>query len=368
MPKQTKPADDPLQAALASLNKEYGAGAVILLGSEEHQKVDAIPTGSLGLDQVTGVGGIPRGRVTEVYGPESSGKSTLALGVVANAQRAGLTVAYVDAEHAVDKEYAEALGVNTGELLFSQPDSGEQGLNTARELAESGAVGLIVVDSVPALVPQAEIDGDIGDASIALLARLMSQALRILTPAVSRTNTACVFINQLREKPGVHFGPSETQPGGRALKFYSSLRLDIRKIETLRNGSSDPHGNRVKVKAVKNKVGPPLRIAEFDILFGQGIDWAGELLDMGMLHALIQKNGNFYTLAEGDPQCNGRNAARMRLWEQPELARSLYQSLKADLAEGRTAPQVMVMHPDAPPSRESKAAPSFGPPMPVPPE
>jgi recombination protein RecA len=349
MPKQND--SDPLADAMAELNKQYGEGTVIVLGSEEHQRVDAIPTGSLGLDQVTGVGGIPRGRVTEIYGPESSGKSTLALGVVANAQRAGLTAAYIDAEHAVDKDYATAIGVNTDALLFIQPDSGDQALVSAERLARSGQVGIIVIDSVPALVPQAEIDGVIGDAQIGLQARLMSQSMRIMIPVLARTNTACVFINQLREKIGSFgFGPSETQPGGRALKFYASLRLDIRRVQTLKNGTSDPHGNRVKVKAVKNKVGPPLRICEFDILFGQGIDWAGEAIDLGVDHALVRKNGAFYTLAEGEPAANGRDKARMRLWEQPELARTLYLAVKDDLAAGRTEPQVRVMHPDGPPT------------------
>lgn len=330
---------DPLAAAMAELNKEYGPGAVVFLGKAGRQKIDAIPTGSIGLDNVTGVGGIPRGRITEIYGPESSGKSTLALGVVVQAQKMGLTVAYIDAEHAVDLEYAASIGVDTDTLLFSQPDSGEEGLVTARKLAASRVVGLIVVDSVPSLVPQAEITGEIGDAHIALLARLMSQGLRVLVPVLHSTNTACVFINQLREKPGVTFGPSETQPGGRALKFYASLRLEIKKFRTLtpRSGA-DPVGTTVKVKAVKNKVGPPLRLAEFDVLFGEGIDWAGELVDQAEGLSLIKKSGSFYTLAAGDPAVQGREAARMRLHEQPELAQGLLASIKASYAEGRTAP------------------------------
>ncbi len=313
-PKAEKPAD-PLEAAITELNTKFGAGSVIFLDSAVHQQVDAIPTGSVGLDQVTGVGGIPRGRVTEAYGPEGAGKSTLALGAVVSAQHTGLVAAYIDAEHAVDLEYAKAMGVNTSKLLFSQPDSGEEGLITAHALAASGGVGLIVVDSVAALVPQAEINGEIGDAHVGLQARLMSQSLRMLAPVLSGTNTACIFINQLREKiGGVGYGPSETQPGGRALKFYSSLRLDIRRIQTLTaSGSDHPVGNRVRVKAVKNKVGPPLRQAEFDIRFGQGIDWAGELVDLGVHHALVRKSGAFYTLAGGGPAVQGREAARRRV-------------------------------------------------------
>src|SRR6266851_2913174 len=366
-PKAEKPAD-PLEAAITELNTKFGAGSVIFLDSAVHQQVDAIPTGSVGLDQVTGVGGIPRGRVTEAYGPEGAGKSTLALGAVVSAQHTGLVAAYIDAEHAVDLEYAKAMGVNTSKLLFSQPDSGEEGLITAHALAASGGVGLIVVDSVAALVPQAEINGEIGDAHVGLQARLMSQSLRMLAPVLSGTNTACIFINQLREKiGGVGYGPSETQPGGRALKFYASLRLDIRRIQTLTaSGSDHPVGNKVRVKAVKNKVGPPLRQAEFDIRFGQGIDWAGELADLGVAHALVRKSGAFYTLAGGGPAVQGREAARRRVLEQPELAGALREGIAADYAAGRTELQVLVPHPDGPltrevPNRAAMAAPDFAP-------
>ena len=284
-----------LDAAISLVERQHGKGAIMLMGAEGALvRVEAISTGSINLDAVTGIGGIPRGRVTEIYGPESSGKTTLTLHIIANAQKAGGVAAFIDAEHALDIYYAEKLGVDVENLLVSQPDTGEQALEIAEVLIRSGAVDVVVVDSVAALVPRAEIEGEMGASHMGLQARLMSQALRKVTGAISRSKTALVFTNQLREKIGVMFGNPETQPGGRALKFYASLRLDIRRIAAIKDGN-DPVGNRTRVKVVKNKCAPPFQQAEFDIMFSQGISRPGELVDLGAEHDIIKKSGAWYS-------------------------------------------------------------------------
>jgi recombination protein RecA len=322
MTKQSKPEIDPLGDAMASLNKQFGAGTVYEFGSMPRQQVPVIPTGSLSLDAALGIGGFPQGRVTEIYGPEASGKTTLALHALANAQRAGFRVAMVDAEHALDPDYAAALGVDMDTLLLSQPDTGEQALEVVDTLvlaaAASRTLGVIVIDSVAALVPQAEIEGDMGDRHIGLQARLMSQALRKLTPHVSNSQVACIFINQLREKVGVIFGNPETTTGGRALKFYASVRLDARGIETLKEGTNSI-GRRTRVKVVKNKLSAPFRTATFDILFGQGINREGELLDLGQSCGVIRKTGSHHYYGE-QALGNGRETARATLRSEPALA------------------------------------------------
>ncbi len=284
-----------LDAAISLVERQHGKGAIMLMGAEGALvRVEAISTGSINLDAVTGIGGIPRGRVTEIYGPESSGKTTLTLHIIANAQKAGGVAAFIDAEHALDIYYAEKLGVDVENLLVSQPDTGEQALEIAEVLIRSGAVDVVVIDSVAALVPRAEIEGEMGASHMGLQARLMSQALRKVTGAISRSKTALVFTNQLREKIGVMFGNPETQPGGRALKFYASLRLDIRRIAAIKDGN-DPVGNRTRVKVVKNKCAPPFQQAEFDIMFSQGISRPGELVDLGAEHDIIKKSGAWYS-------------------------------------------------------------------------
>ena len=319
-----------LEHALADLDKQFGKGAVMKMGSDAvNRDIPVISTGCLTLDYALGVGGIPRGRIVEIYGPESSGKTTVALHVVAEAQKAGGIAAFVDAEHALDPLYAKKLGVNIDELYVSQPDTGEQALEITEALVRSGALDVVVIDSVAALVPKAEIDGEMGDSFVGLQARLMSQALRKLTGVINKTGCVAVFINQLREKVGVMYGNPETTPGGRALKFYSSVRLDVRKGEALKNGS-EIIGNHTKVKVVKNKVAPPFRVAEFDIIYGEGISKEGTLLDMAVEYGIITKSGAFFSY--GDQRiAQGRDNARIYLREHPELTEEIDQKVRAIL-------------------------------------
>ncbi|MFJ5775625.1 recombinase RecA [Streptomyces sp. NPDC093094] len=310
--------EEALELALAQIEKRFGTGSVMRLGDEPEAPVEVIPTGSIALDLALGVGGLPRGRVVEIYGPESSGKTTLALHAMANAQKAGRIAAFIDAEYGLDLEYAKRLGVDTDALLVCQPDNGEQALQIADTLIHSGALGLIVIDSVAALVPRAEIEGEMGDPHVGLQARLMSQALRKTAGALGHSGTTMIFINQLREKIGVIFGSPETTTGGRALKFYSSVRLDIRRIETLKDGT-EPVGNRTRVKVAKNKVAPPFRQAEFDILYGRGISREGELIDLGVQQGIVRKSGAWYTY-EGDRLGQGKENARNFLKDNPDLA------------------------------------------------
>ena len=310
--------DKALDVALANIEKQFGKGSLMRLGDEAAVPVRAIPTGAIALDVALGIGGVPRGRVTEIYGPESSGKTTVALHIVAEAQRAGGIAAFIDAEHALDPVYAQALGVDINELLVSQPDNGEQALEIADMLVRSNAVDVIVVDSVAALTPRAEIEGEMGDSHVGLQARLMSQALRKLAGSLHRSHCSAIFINQLREKIGVMFGSPETTPGGRALKFYSSVRLDVRRIETLKDGT-DAVGNRVRVKVVKNKVAPPFRQAEFDILYGAGISREGSLIDLGVEEGIIRKAGAWFTY-DGDQLGQGKENARTYLREHADVA------------------------------------------------
>jgi recombination protein RecA len=321
-----------LDAALAQIERQFGKGAVMRLGDRPNEPIEVISTGSTALDVALGVGGLPRGRVVEVYGPESSGKTTLTLHAVANAQRGGGTVAFVDAEHALDPDYAKALGVDTDNLILSQPDTGEQALEIVDMLVRSGALDLIVIDSVAALVPRAEIEGEMGDSHVGLQARLMSQALRKITSALNQSKTTAIFINQLREKIGVMFGSPETTTGGRALKFYASVRLDIRRIETLKDGT-EAVGNRTRVKVVKNKVAPPFKQAEFDILYGQGISREGGLIDMGVEHGFVRKSGAWYTY-EGDQLGQGKENVRNFLKDNPDLADEIEKRIKEKLGVG----------------------------------
>jgi recombination protein RecA len=313
--------DKALETAMHQIERQFGKGAIMRLGDDEIRSISAIPTGALSLDLALGIGGVPRGRIVEIYGPESSGKTTLALHVVAEAQRNGGLAAFVDAEHALDPAYAKALGVDTDELLISQPDTGEQALEITDMLVRSGALDVIVIDSVAALVPRAEIEGEMGDTHVGLQARLMSQALRKLAGSINRSETTAVFINQLREKIGVMFGSPETTPGGRALKFYSSVRIDVRRIESIKDGSENV-GNRVRAKIAKNKVAPPFRLAEFDIMFGEGISREGSLLDVAVEQGIVRKAGAWYTY-DNDQLGQGRENAKHFLRENPEIAMQL---------------------------------------------
>ncbi|WP_239333688.1 recombinase RecA [Frankia sp. CiP3] len=318
-----------LENALAQIDKQFGKGSVMRLGDETRPPIQVIPTGSIALDVALGIGGLPRGRIVEIYGPESSGKTTVALHAVANAQAAGGIAAFIDAEHALDPDYATKLGVNTDALLVSQPDTGEQALEIADMLIRSGAIDIIVIDSVAALVPRAEIEGEMGDSHVGLQARLMSQALRKLTGALSHSGTTAVFINQLREKVGVMFGSPETTTGGKALKFYASVRLDVRRIETLKDGT-DAVGNRTRVKVVKNKMAPPFRTAEFDIVYGGGISREGSLIDMGVEHGIIRKSGAWYTY-DGDQLGQGKENARSFMRDNPDIANEVEKRIKETL-------------------------------------
>jgi recombination protein RecA len=324
--------DKALDTALAQIDKQFGKGSVMRLGDDVRAPIEVIPTGSVSLDVALGIGGLPRGRVVEIYGPESSGKTTVALHAVANAQRAGGIAAFIDAEHALDPEYAKKLGVDTDALLVSQPDTGEQALEIADMLIRSGALDIIVIDSVAALVPRAEIEGEMGDSHVGLQARLMSQALRKITGALNTSKTTAIFINQLREKIGVMFGSPETTTGGKALKFYASVRMDVRRIETLKDGS-EPVGNRTRCKIVKNKMAPPFKQAEFDILYGHGISREGGLIDMGVEHGFVRKSGAWYTY-DGDQLGQGKENARSFLRDNPDLANELEKKIKEKLGIG----------------------------------
>ena len=310
-----------LQAAMSKIEKDFGKGSIMKLGDENVENVEVIPTGSIGLNAALGVGGYPRGRIIEIYGPESSGKTTLAIHAIAEAQKQGGIAAFIDAEHAFDRFYAEKLGVDVNNLWISQPDNGEQALQIADQLISSSAIDILVVDSVAALTPKKEIEGDMGDNVVGLQARLMSQALRKLTSTISKTNTTCIFINQLREKIGVMFGSPETTTGGNALKFYSSVRLDIRRVTSIKDGD-EVIGNQVRVKVVKNKVAPPFRKCEFEILFGEGISKVGEIVDLGVEYGIVQKAGSWFSY-EGNKLAQGRDAVKKLLKDNPELCEEL---------------------------------------------
>jgi recombination protein RecA len=325
-----------LETALAQIDRQFGKGSVMRLGSQERAMIESIPTGSIALDVALGIGGLPKGRIVEIYGPEASGKTTLALHAIASVQAAGGTAAFVDAEHALDPLYAQKLGVDIDALLVSQPDTGEQALEITDMLIRSGSVDIIVIDSVAALVPRAEIEGEMGDSHVGLQARLMSQALRKLTGAISNTNTTAIFINQLREKIGVFFGSPETTSGGKALKFYASVRLDIRRIETLKEGT-DAVGNRARVKVVKNKLAAPFKQAEFDIMFGEGISKEGSLIDFGVEQDIVKKSGAWYTF-EGEQLGQGKENSRRFLKENPEVAKTIEQRIKVKLGIGVPRP------------------------------
>ena len=334
-----------LEVALSQIDKQFGKGSVMRLGDDNRPPVQVIPTGSLALDVALGIGGLPRGRVIEVYGPESSGKTTVALHAVANAQKAGGNAAFIDAEHALDPVYARALGVDTDSLLVSQPDTGEQALEIADMLIRSGGIDIIVIDSVAALVPKAEIEGEMGDSHVGLQARLMSQALRKITGALSATGTTAIFINQLREKIGVFFGSPETTTGGKALKFYASVRIDVRRIETLKEAGA-PVGNRTRAKVVKNKMAPPFKQAEFDIVYGKGISREGSIIDMGVEAGIVRKSGSWFTY--GDDQLGqGKENVRQFLVDNPELANEIEQKILVSLGIGE-APDVDQASQDVP--------------------
>ncbi|WP_138443788.1 recombinase RecA [Sinomonas susongensis] len=325
-----------LEAALAQIDKQFGKGSIMRLGDDTRAPIEVIPTGSIALDVALGIGGLPRGRVVEIYGPESSGKTTVALHAVANAQRNGGIAAFIDAEHALDPEYAAKLGVDTDALLVSQPDTGEQALEIMDMLVGSGSIDIVVIDSVAALVPRAEIEGEMGDSHVGLQARLMSQALRKVTGRLNQTKTTAIFINQLREKIGVFFGSPETTTGGKALKFYASVRIDVRRVQTLKEGA-DSVGNRTKAKIVKNKMAPPFKQAEFDIIYGQGISREGGIIDMGVEHGIIKKSGSWFTY-DGDQLGQGMENSRRFLRDNPELADELERLIKEKLGVGVSKP------------------------------
>jgi recombination protein RecA len=339
MPANTRPSleragdrEKALDAALLQIERQFGKGSVMRLGDEAREPVEVIPTGSIALDVALGIGGLPRGRIVEIYGPEASGKTSLALHAVANVQQAGGIAAFIDAEHALDPDYAKKLGVDTDALLVSQPDTGEQALEIADMLIRSGAIDVVVIDSVAALVPKAEIEGEMGDSHVGLQARLMSQALRKITGALNQTKTTAIFINQLRERVGVMFGSPETTSGGKALKFYASVRLDIRRIETLKDGTESV-GNRTRVKVVKNKCAPPFRSAEFDILYGIGISREGSLIDLGVEQGIVRKSGAWYTYDDGQLG-QGKENARTFLRDNPDVANEIEKRIKEKLGVG----------------------------------
>ncbi len=325
-----------LKLTIDKIDKDFGKGSVMMMNERSQEPQEVVSTGSIGLDVALGIGGLPRGRVVEIYGPESSGKTTIAIHVIAEAQKKGGICAIIDAEHAFDSNYARKLGVDIDNLLISQPDYGEQGLEIADRLILSGAVDVVVIDSVAALVPKGELEGEMGDSKMGLQARLMSQALRKLTATISKTNTICIFINQLREKIGVMFGNPETTTGGNALKFYSSVRLDIRRMAQIKDGD-EAVGNRVKVKVVKNKVAPPFRQAEFDIVFGQGISKVGEIIDMGVEMGIVQKSGSWFSY-DTTKLGQGRDAVKQLLQDNPELAGELERKIRLKISEGTTVP------------------------------
>ena len=352
MATETKEKSKAMDLAVSQIERQFGKGSIMKLGDRGHVEIPVIPTSSLSVDYALGVGGIPRGRVVEIFGPESSGKTTLALHVVAEAQRAGGIAAFIDAEHALDPDYARKLGCDVDNLMVSQPDSGEQGLEIAEILIRSGALDVVVVDSVAALVPKAELDGEMGDSHVGLQARLMSQALRKLTGIVSKSGTALVFINQIRDKIGVMFGNPETTTGGRALKFYASMRLDIRRVGAIKEGE-ETTGNRTRIRVVKNKVAPPFRSAEFDILYGEGISREGDLLDLGAAHRLVEKSGSWFSY--GDLRLGqGRENARIFLRDNPDLAREIEGKLRETLGLARPSsaqPAAAVAEPERPKAR-----------------
>lgn len=329
-----------LQLTIDKLDKEYGKGTVMKLSDEKVMDVPAISTGSLGLDIALGIGGLPRGRVVEIYGPESSGKTTLSMHCIAEAQKAGGIAAFIDAEHAFDKGYAEKLGIDTENLLISQPDNGEQALEIAEHLIRSGAIDIIVIDSVAALVPKAELEGDMGDSKMGLQARLMSQALRKLTGTINKTGCLCIFINQLRDKIGVMFGSPETTTGGNALKFYASVRLDIRRIGQIKESADNITGNRTKVKVVKNKVAPPFKVIEFDIMYGEGISKVGELVDLGVELEIIKKSGSWFSY-EANKLGQGRDSVKQILLDNPELFEKIEGQIRAKFTEDKGAVKVL---------------------------
>ena len=360
-PKETdataKARDAALQGALQQIERQYGKGTVMRMGEEgAHSRVDVVPTGALSLDLALGVGGVPRGRVVEIFGPESSGKTTLVYHILAEAQKKGGVCAFIDVEHAMDPVYAQRIGLDIDELLVSQPDYGEQALEIADMLVRSGAVDVVALDSVAALTPRAELEGQMGDTTVGLQARMMSQAMRKLTGNLNRTNTLCIFTNQIREKVGVMFGSPETQPGGRALKFYSSQRLDIRRIETIKDGT-DAVANRVRVKVVKNKVAPPFKQAEFDIEFGKGISTSGCLIDLGIEHGVVQKSGSFFSF-DGERLAQGRTNAKAHLDENVEIAKEIERRIyeKLDIVLPGSTPPAKDAPADAAAPADPKAA------------